>query len=73
MIIKIRALTIFLFTAMVILARAPAPAKTNPRYIRFAGVPSSVKGALYAPDAAQKPPHVGILVIHRVPGHTETR
>jgi len=51
MMIKIRALAPFLFTAMVILAGAPASAQTNPRYIRFAGVPSSVKGALYAPDA----------------------
>ena len=42
-----------------------ALAQSNPRYIRFAGVPSSVKGALYAPDAPQKPPHVGILVMHR--------
>ena len=40
-------------------------AQSNPRYIRFAGVPSAVKGALYAPDAPQKPPHVGILVMHR--------
>jgi hypothetical protein len=40
-------------------------AQSNPRYIRFAGVPSSVKGALYAPDVSQKPAHVGILVMHR--------
>jgi hypothetical protein len=72
MMIKIRALTTFLFTAMVILTGAPAPAQTNPRYIRFAGVPSSVKGALYAPDAAQKPPHVGILVIHRASNFMNT-
>jgi hypothetical protein len=31
----------------------------------FSGVPNSVKGALYAPDTPQKPPHVGILVMHR--------
>jgi len=39
---------------MLSLAGAPALAQTNPRYIRFSGVPGSVKGALYAPDAAQK-------------------
>jgi hypothetical protein len=42
-----------------------ALAQSNPHYIRFAGVPNSVKGALYAPDAPQKPPHIGILVMHR--------
>jgi hypothetical protein len=42
-----------------------ALAQSNPRYIRFAGVPNSVKGALYAPDAPQKPAHIGILVMHR--------
>jgi hypothetical protein len=40
-------------------------AQSNPRYIRFAGVPNSVKGALYTPDKAEKPPHVGIVVMHR--------
>ena len=40
-------------------------AQSNPRYIRFAAIPNSVKGALYAPDAPQKPAHVGILVMHR--------
>ncbi|MEO6164641.1 MAG: hypothetical protein ABIP88_10920 [Candidatus Binatia bacterium] len=38
--------------------------QSNPRYIRFAGVPSAVKGALFTPDAPQKPPHVAILVMH---------
>jgi hypothetical protein len=47
------------------LAAAQAFAQSNPRYIRFAGVPSSVKGALYVPDAPEKPAHVGILVMHR--------
>jgi hypothetical protein len=47
-------------------------AQTNPRYIRFADVPSAVKGALYAPDAPQKPPHVGILVIHRASNFMNT-
>jgi hypothetical protein len=50
----------------------PAFAQSNPRYIRFAGVPSSVKGALYAPDAPQKPPHVGILVMHRASNFMNT-
>ena len=40
-------------------------AQSNPRYIQFAGVPSAVKGALYAPDSPQSAPHVGIVVMHR--------
>jgi hypothetical protein len=40
-------------------------AQSNPRYIRFPGVPASVKGALYLPDAPQPAPHVAILVMHR--------
>jgi hypothetical protein len=40
-------------------------AQSNPRYVRFTGVPPSVKGALYLPDAPQPAPHVGILVMHR--------
>jgi hypothetical protein len=47
-------------------------AQINPRYIRFADVPSAVIGALYAPDAPQKPPHVGILVIHRASNFMNT-
>lgn len=47
-------------------------AQSNPRYIRLSGVPSAVKGALYAPDAPQKPPHVGILVIHRASNFMNT-
>jgi hypothetical protein len=47
-------------------------AQSDPRYIRFVGVPSSVKGALYAPDATPKPPHVGILVIHRASNFMNT-
>src|SRR6185369_10179341 len=56
------------FIVAIIGATALTPAvfaQSNPRYIRFDGVPSAVKGALYAPDAPQKPPHVAILVIHR--------
>ena len=51
---------------------AQAFAQSNPRYIRFAGVPSAVKGALYAPDAPQKAPHVAILVIHRASNFMNT-
>src|SRR5688572_4870857 len=53
------ALLAFLFTT------GAAFAQSEPRYVRFQGVPSSVKGAFYVPDRAQSPPHVGILVIHR--------
>ncbi len=42
-----------------------ASAQSNPRYVRFAGVPASVKGALYMPDAPLPAPHVGIVVMHR--------
>lgn len=48
-----------------VISAATVWAQSTPRYIRFSGVPSAVKGALYAPDAPQKPPHVAILVIHR--------
>lgn len=40
-------------------------AQSHPRYVRFDGVPASVKGALYMPDAARVAPHVGIIVMHR--------
>ena len=40
-------------------------AQSNPRYVRFPGVPASVKGAFYLPDAPLPAPHVGILVMHR--------
>jgi hypothetical protein len=40
-------------------------AQSDPRYVRFPGVPASVKGALYLPDAPAPPPHVAILVMHR--------
>ena len=40
-------------------------AQSNPRYVRFPGVPASVKGALYMPDAPLPAPHVGIVVMHR--------
>lgn len=49
-----------------------AQAQSNPRYIRFAGVPSAVKGALFTPDAPQKPPHVAILVMHRASNFLNT-
>jgi hypothetical protein len=42
-----------------------ASAQSAPQYVRFQGVPGSVKGALYMPDAPLPRPHVGILVMHR--------
>jgi hypothetical protein len=50
----------------------PAEGQSNPRYMRFSGVPNSVKGALYAPDAPQKPAHVGIVVMHRASNFMNT-
>jgi hypothetical protein len=47
-------------------------AQSNPRYVRFSGVPNAVKGALYTPDAPQKPPHIAILVIHRASNFMNT-
>ena len=61
-----------LIISIVLLAVSQSLAQSNPRYIRFAGVPSAVKGALYAPDTPQKPPHVGILVIHRASNFMNT-
>lgn len=61
-----------LIISIVLLAVSQSLAQSNPRYIRFAGVPSAVKGALYAPDTPQKPPHVGILVIHRTSNFMNT-
>ena len=52
-------------SVIVLCAAASASAQTNPRYVRFAGVPASVKGALYLPDAPQPAPHVGVVVMHR--------
>ena len=54
-----------LSVAAVLFTAGSVPAQSNPRYIRFSGVPSSVKGAFYQPDAPQPAPHVGILVMHR--------
>ncbi len=53
------------FIGILVTAVVPSFAQSNPRYVRFAGVPNAVKGALYAPDAPEKQPHVGILVMHR--------
>ena len=53
------------FISTMTAAAWPSFGQSNPRYIRFAGVPSSVKGALYAPDSPEKPARVGILVAHR--------
>jgi hypothetical protein len=44
---------------------AAAAAQSDPRLVRFAGVPGSVKGALYLPDVPAPPPHVGVVVMHR--------
>ena len=54
-----------LLLAAVVFNAVSAAAQSNPRYIRFAGVPASVKGALYLPDAPQPAPHVGVVVMHR--------
>ena len=54
-----------LLVAAVTFNALSASAQSNPRYIRFAGVPASVKGALYLPDAPQPAPHVGVVVMHR--------
>ena len=40
-------------------------AQNDPRYVRFPGLPPSVKGAFYMADASTPAPHVGILVMHR--------
>ena len=53
------------FVGIISIAASASFGQTNPRYIRFSGVPNSVKGALYTPDAPQQPAHVGILVMHR--------
>ena len=50
----------------------PAFAQGDPRYIRFAGVPSAVKGALFTPDTPQPAPRVGILVMHRASNFMNT-
>ena len=49
----------------VVFITSAAFAQSSPRYIRFPGVPASVKGAFYLPDAAEPVPRVGILVMHR--------
>lgn len=59
-------ITVSLTLAMV------AHPQSNPRSIRFAGVPSAVKGALFTPDAPQKAPHVGLLVMHRAANFLNT-
>lgn len=67
-----RQLTTVAVSLFAVFAASQVLAQSNPRYIRFAGVPNSVKGALYSPDAPQKPPHVGILVIHRASNFLNT-
>ncbi|MDO8629802.1 MAG: hypothetical protein Q7R41_04855, partial [Phycisphaerales bacterium] len=62
---KAPAVLLIVMIGLLMTVNGAALAQNNPRYIRFAGVPSAVKGALYAPDAPQSAPHVGILVMHR--------
>lgn len=47
-------------------------AQSDPRYVRFPGLPPSVKGAFYMPDASQPATHVGILVMHRTANYMGT-
>jgi len=49
----------------IIFSAGLASAQSNPRYVRFQGVPASVKGALYMPDSPRPAPHVAIVVMHR--------
>jgi hypothetical protein len=58
--------------AIMFITASAVLAQSNPRYIRFPGVPSSVKGALYLPDSPQPAPHVGILVMHRTSNFMNT-
>ncbi len=51
--------------AVMLITVSSVQAQSNPRYVRFSGVPASVKGAFYQPDAPKPAPHVGILVMHR--------
>lgn len=69
---KITPAAVIMGMAAVLIAASPSAAQSNPRYIRFAGVPNSVKGALYAPDAPPKAPRVGILVMHRASNFMNT-
>ena len=50
---------------MALVVTSTAYAQSNPRYVRFTGVPASVKGAFYLPDAPASAPHVGIVLMHR--------
>ena len=58
--------------AVMFITASSVLAQSNPRYIRFSGVPSSVKGAYYQPDSPQPAPHVGILVMHRTSNFMNT-
>src|SRR6187200_3169148 len=51
--------------AVLLVSATAAQAQSNPRYVRFSGVPASVKGAFYQPDAPKPAAHVGIVVMHR--------
>ena len=51
--------------ALLLITAGVVHAQSNPRYVRFPGVPASVKGAFYVPDAPAQAPHVGIVLMHR--------
>src|SRR5688500_5732961 len=61
-----------LLLAVILSGAGSALAQSNPRSIRFAGVPASVRGALYLPDAPQRAPHVGVVVMHRTSNFMST-
>lgn len=56
---------LFVCVSVIFGAAGSVSAQSEPRYVRFQGVPASVKGALYMPDAPVPAPHVAILVMHR--------
>jgi hypothetical protein len=69
---KTKALLMLLVLGGILAVASLSFAQSNPRYIRFSGVPNAVKGALYAPEAPQLAPHVGILVMHRASNFMNT-
>ena len=58
-----------LYVAVMLITASSVHAQSNPRYIRFSGVPASVND-FYQPDAPTPAPHVGILVMHRTSNFT---
>src|SRR4029077_5106229 len=53
------------FVGIISIAASASFGQTHRRCIRFSGVPNSVKGALYTPDAPRQPAQLCILVMHR--------